>query len=60
MTELHTRHFIIIAIAIMTSVAMYVNYPLENLIQIYTILVGILAVDKGVAIVADRKAPPQR
>ena len=57
MTELHTRHFVIIAIAIITSVAVYVEYPLENLIQIFTILVGILAVDKGVAIANERKPP---
>lgn len=53
--ELHTRHFIIIAIAIMTSVAVYVDYPLENLIQIYTILVGILAIDKTVSVVGKIK-----
>lgn len=57
MTQIHTRHIIIAAIAIITSVAVYVDYPLENLIQIYTILVGILAADKGIAVANERKPP---
>lgn len=57
MTEIHTRHFIIIAIAIIVGVAVYVNYPLADLTNIIMILVGILATDKGIAVINERKPP---
>ena len=56
MTEIHMRHFAIIAIAIIVSVSIVMNYPLENLMNIIIMLSGIITIDKGIAVTKNKKS----
>lgn len=50
MDDIHTRHFAIIAIALIISVAIWQNYPIENLTNIIILLAGIVGIDKAIAV----------
>lgn len=58
MNRLETRHWIIIAIMVIVSVAMYSNVPLESLTAILATLGGLAGVDFIIKRIKEAKASP--
>ena len=58
MNRLETRHWIIIAIMVIVSVAMYSNVPLESLTAILATLGGLAVVDFTIKRIKEAKASP--
>jgi len=53
--ELKTRHFVIMAITLITAVAMYQNIALTELQNVYIVLAGTIALDKVNAMFEERR-----